>query len=111
MTQLYFDELGAAIRRTAHARAAAELHHLKHLVAFAERAYRRPLETAERDALLAFYRQLRQSGLGHEDAIRDTLASVLVSPHVPLPRGRRAAWRAVANRRSRRRAAHRLLAG
>ncbi|HET9196156.1 MAG TPA: DUF1592 domain-containing protein [Vicinamibacterales bacterium] len=82
MTQQYFDELGAAIRATAQARAAAEPPHLEHLVAFAERAYRRPIEAAERDAVLAFYRQLRQSGLGHEDAVRDTLASVLVSPHV-----------------------------
>ena len=82
MTQLYFDELGAAIRGTANLRIAAEPSHLEHLVAFAERAYRRPIETAERDAVLAFYHQLRQSGLAHEDAIRDTLASVLVSPHV-----------------------------
>ena len=82
MTQQYFDELGAAISRTAQARAAAEPAHLEQLVAFAERAYRRPTETAERDALLAFYRQLRQSGLEHEDAFRDTLASLLVSPHV-----------------------------
>ena len=82
MTKLYFDELGAAIRRTAQARIAAEPHHIEQLAAFAERAYRRPMQTTERDAVLAFYRELRQSGLGHEEAIRDTLASVLVSPHV-----------------------------
>ena len=82
MTALYFDELGAAIRRTAAARTAAEPAHLEHLVAFAERAYRRPIAPAEREGLLTFYRELRHSGLGHEDAIRDTLASVLVSPHV-----------------------------
>jgi hypothetical protein len=82
MTALYFDELGAAIRRTAAARTAAEPSHLEHLVAFAERAYRRPITAAERQSLLTFYRERRQSGLGHEDAIRDTLASVLVSPHV-----------------------------
>ena len=82
MTQLYFDELGAAIRGTANLRIAAEPSHLEHLVAFAERAYRRPIETAERDAVIAFYHQLRQGGLAHEEAIRDTVASVLVSPHV-----------------------------
>jgi mono/diheme cytochrome c family protein len=82
MTQVYFDELGAAIRRTAAARVAAGPSHLEQLVAFAERAHRRPTEAAERDALLAFYHRLRQSGLGHEEAIRDTLASVLVSPDV-----------------------------
>jgi hypothetical protein len=82
MARVYFDELGAAIRWTAQARVAAEPLHLQHLVTFAERAYRRPLDPAERDDLLAFYRELRQTGLGHEDAIRDTVASVLVSPHV-----------------------------
>ena len=82
MTQVYFDELGAAMSRNAQARRAAEPNHLTHLVAFAERAYRRPMEATERDAVQAFYRQLRQSGLEHEDAIRDALASVLASPHV-----------------------------
>jgi hypothetical protein len=82
MARLYFDELGTAIRWTAQARIAAEPFHLQHLVTFADRAYRRPLDRAERDDLLAFYRELRRTGLGHEDAIRDTVASVLVSPHV-----------------------------
>src|SRR5262249_31768784 len=48
----------------------------------AQRGYRRPLEDAERDDLLAFYRKLRQKDeLTHEDAIRDTLAAILLSPH------------------------------
>ena len=111
MAQLYFDELGAAIRWTAQARIAAEPHHLEQLVAFAERAYRRPMQPAERDGLLAFYRELRQSGLGHEDAIRDTVASVLVSPHVLYRVDARTDGRAVADRRSHRRAADRLRAG
>ena len=39
---------------------------------------RRPSATSS----LAFYRTLReQDGLGHEDAMRDTLVSVLMSPH------------------------------
>ena len=82
MATLYFDELGAAIRATARARVESEPFHLQHLVAFAERAYRRPLTAAERDDVLTFYRELRKSGLGHEDAIRDVVASVLVSPYV-----------------------------
>ena len=48
MTKRYFDELGAAIRRTAQARITAEPHHIEQLAAFAERAYRRPMQTAER---------------------------------------------------------------
>ncbi|HXT58892.1 MAG TPA: DUF1592 domain-containing protein, partial [Pirellulales bacterium] len=47
-----------------------------------ERAYRRPLASAQREELLAFYRRLRdREGLGHEEALRDTLASVLLSPY------------------------------
>ena len=38
---------------------------------------------AERDGLLAFYRTLRdKDGLSHEDAVRDALVGVLMSPHV-----------------------------
>lgn len=78
---LYFDELGAAIRWTDMARLEAEPYHLESLREFAERAYRRPLSQAEGDRLLSFYRELRDvSGLGHEDAIRDAVVSVLVSP-------------------------------
>src|SRR5205085_8041876 len=63
------------------ARLAAEPLQLKALTDFADRAYRRPLSTRERDELVAFYRTLRDDhGLTHEDALRDTLASVLISP-------------------------------
>ena len=56
--------------------------HLKALLDFARRAYRRPLTEAERADLLAFYQSLRQKeGLSHEDAIRDSVVSVLMSPN------------------------------
>lgn len=62
-------------------RLASEPAHLKRLQAFAEQAYRRPLSPAERDELLAFYRAARtENGLDHEDAMRDCVARVLVSP-------------------------------
>ena len=80
MVALYFDELGRAIRWTEEARRAAEPHHRESLAAFAARAYRRPLEPAERQDLLTFYDRLRKDGLTHEDATRDVVASVLVSP-------------------------------
>ena len=74
--------MSADIRRVERARLAAEPSHLEALVKFAERAYRRPLSAAERDDLLAFYHKLReQDDLGHEEALRDTLVSVLMSPH------------------------------
>jgi len=80
--EAYFAGMSAEIRKVERARLAAEPSHLDALVTFAERAYRRPLTKAERDDLLAFYRLLRkQDDPGHEEALRDTLASVLVSPH------------------------------
>jgi hypothetical protein len=72
----------ANIRRVEKTRQAAEPKHLEALQKFAERAYRRPLAKAERDGLVSFYRVLRdKDGLSHEEAVRDVLVSVLVSPH------------------------------
>src|SRR5207244_6830544 len=80
--ETYFDGISAEVRGVERARLAAEPSHLKALVQFAERAYRRPLSPAEREDVLAFYRTLRKRDeLGHEEALRDTLASVLLSPH------------------------------
>jgi len=78
----YFEGISAEIRRVEQARLAAEPKQLDALVRFTERAYRRPLSAAERDDLLAFYRKLRRDDdLNHEEALRDTLTSVLMSPH------------------------------
>ena len=72
----------ALIRKVEHARLSAEPAQLRALTSFAARAYRRPLAHDEQTELIAFYKQLRQKdGLGHDDAIRDTVASVLMSPH------------------------------
>ena len=80
--ETYFTDISALIRWVDEARRAAEPSHLEALLRFAERAYRRPLAADEREELLAFYRLLReQDELSHEDAIRDALASVLVSPY------------------------------
>jgi mono/diheme cytochrome c family protein len=80
--ETYFSTISADVRRVEKARLAAEPSHLAALAAFAERAYRRPLTPAEREKLLGFYRTLREKdGLSHEDALRDALASVLLSPH------------------------------
>jgi len=54
--------------------------HLHALVAFAERAYRRPLETKEKDDLLALYQKLRGKKLPHDEAFRGVLARVLTGP-------------------------------
>jgi hypothetical protein len=80
--ETYFLDIAAEIRAVERDRLAAEPSHLRALVSFAERAYRRPLSAAERDDLLAFYQTLRRRDeLGHEEALRDTIVSVLLSPH------------------------------
>jgi hypothetical protein len=59
----------------------AEPTHLEALLDFAARAYRRPLAKAETTDLLGYYRKLREKdGLSHEDAVRDSIISVLMSP-------------------------------
>ena len=80
--ETYFENMEADIRWIELTRLDAEPSHLTALTKFAERAYRRPLLSEERAELLAFYRVLRdQDGLNHEDAMRDSIVSVLMSPH------------------------------
>ena len=68
--------------RSKRTRIEAEPRHLDALIAFASRAYRRPLSAEERAELLAFYRSLRDTkNLSHEEAMRDSIVSVLMSPH------------------------------
>ncbi len=93
--EAYFTNISAAIRWVEQTRLTARPSHLETLENFAQRAYRRPLLETERGELLAFYRSLRKAGLGHEDAIRDTVVSVLISPYfcyrVDLPQAGEAA--------------------
>lgn len=80
--ETYFITMSRDARWIEQARRDAEPSHLEALQQFAERAYRRPLTKDERNDLLGFYRRLRDvDGLHHEDAIRDCIASVLMSPH------------------------------
>src|SRR5205823_5222949 len=80
--EAYFVNMAAEIRKVERARLAAEPSHLRELERFAERAYRRPLTTAERGDLRAFYQRLRrEEKLDHEEALRDTVVTVLLSPH------------------------------
>jgi hypothetical protein len=80
--ETYFVDIAKQIRWVDNARLAAEPSHLDALTTFAERAYRRPMLESERDELLQFYHRLRkQDGLSHEDAMRDCISSILVSPH------------------------------
>ena len=64
---------------------AAEPLYLKDLLAFAERAYRRPLTGAERTKLETFYADVcRDKDHGTEAAVRASVTRVLVSPHFAM---------------------------
>jgi hypothetical protein len=77
----HFERVNDTLRALEKEHAAAEPLHLQALLKFASRAYRRPLAKAENDDILAYYRELREKeGLSHEDAIRDSVVSILMSP-------------------------------
>ncbi len=77
----HFEGVNATLRALEREHKEAEPKHLQALVRFAARAYRRPLSEAERDDLLGYYRTLRtKNELTHEDAIRESIVSVLMSP-------------------------------
>jgi hypothetical protein len=80
--QDHFEIVAANILRVEQERLAAEPTHLQALLQFAERAYRRSLSGEERNGLLAFYRESRDgNGLDHEEALRDSIQRVLMSPN------------------------------
>lgn len=77
----HFDRINATLRALEKEQRAAEPKHLEALLRFAARAYRRPLTKAERDDLLQYYQALRaKNALSHEDAMRDSVVSILMSP-------------------------------
>jgi hypothetical protein len=90
LTQVSGDQAKAfeAIRPAIEARVAAfaarqaavEPVQVEAVVRWAAQAWRRPLDAAEADGLRALYRELRQDGLEHEDAVRMLVARVLVAP-------------------------------
>ena len=56
---------------------------------FAARAYRRPLAKARRPGIARLYESLREKGVAHDEAFRNVLARVLISPaflfHIEQP--------------------------
>ncbi|MBL8178894.1 MAG: DUF1592 domain-containing protein [Bryobacterales bacterium] len=78
----HYDEINATLRNIEKLKLAAEPNHLESLRQFAARAYRRPLSPAETAGLTAYYKNLRsQNQLSHEDAIRESIVAVLLSPY------------------------------
>jgi len=79
--EYHFKWVNDTLRFVEKLRIDSEPRHLDALLAFAARAYRRPLTQSEREQMLAYYGSLRQKdGLTHEEAIRDSIVSVLMSP-------------------------------
>ena len=79
--RLEFKRIDDTLRHVERERTASEPKHLAALVSFAERAYRRPLTVGEKASLLAYYKTVRaKNRLSHNDAIRDSVVSVLMSP-------------------------------
>ena len=80
--ETYFQNMSTDVRWIEETHIAAEPVQLQSLVKFAERAYRRSLTTAESDEWIAFYRSLRtDDGLNHEEALRDSIVGILMSPY------------------------------
>ena len=78
--QLFEEQIKREQRDFLAARVAAEPRHLEALLAFAARAWRRPLAADEREAILASYRADRAEGVNHDPAFRAALGRVLSSP-------------------------------
>jgi hypothetical protein len=77
----YFEGINRTLRAVEKVRLDAEPSHLKALLQFAAKAYRRPLSDEEKSDLLAFYKSARErDGLDHETAMRECIVSVLMSP-------------------------------
>lgn len=78
----YFDTMSADFRWIERTQIAAESLHVEALMELAQRAYRRPLTDDDRTEIRSFYHRARHTErLSHEDAIRDTVATILLSPY------------------------------
>jgi hypothetical protein len=77
----YFQWVNDTVRWVEKARIDAEPSHREALLQFAAHAYRRPLTKDEKVDLLAYYQTLRkEAGLSHEEAMRESIVSVLMAP-------------------------------
>lgn len=80
--QFYFDEMSRTFRMLENLKLQSEMVQLEAIETFAARAFRRPLSDEQRSNIRSFYRVLRNDdGLSHEDAIRDSVVAILMSPH------------------------------
>ncbi|WP_231741894.1 DUF1592 domain-containing protein [Stieleria varia] len=90
--RFYFSDMSKTFRRIESLRLAAEPRQVEAVVRFAEQAFRRPLSESEAESIRSFYQSMRRKdGLSHEDAVRDSVVGILMSPHfcyrIDLPSG------------------------
>lgn len=79
---VFFTQVREGLKEHAAALKKAEPLYLRNLLVFAERAYRRPLTTTEREKLEKSYTAVcADKDHGTEAAVRATLARILASPH------------------------------
>jgi hypothetical protein len=79
---VFFEDVRAGLRRDSEIRRRAEPLYFRDLLAFAEKAFRRPLSDMERQKVEKFYADVcREKDLGVEAAVRASIVRVLVSPH------------------------------
>ena len=77
----HFQWVNDTLRSVERMREEAEPKHVESLVKFAAKAWRRPLSAEERGEVIGYYHSLREKeGLTHEEAIRDSIVRVLMSP-------------------------------
>ncbi len=83
----HYRRVNANIRKVEAARKSAEPKHVASLRLLAAKAFRRPLSDAEASSIVEFYEELRgndqhkRNRLSHEEAVRDVLVWILMSPH------------------------------
>jgi hypothetical protein len=79
--KVHFNWMNDTLRSVEKLRAESDQLQLAALVKFAARAYRRPLTASEKEDVLGFYKSLRErNALTHEEAVRDSIVRLLMSP-------------------------------
>lgn len=76
----FFEGIRKGLARHRELLVEAEQSGFRDLTALAQRAYHRPLEARDEQSLRKLYRTLRSQGQGVEDALRNVLIAILMSP-------------------------------
>lgn len=80
MVHGFFEDIRAGLKRQQEVLAAAEPKGLSDILAFAARAYKRPLNDEETASLQSLYQLLREEGQTVEQSLRGLVTAILMSP-------------------------------